>query len=143
MKYVSTCLKYLHDFEERLDGLCILRELLYQMGLHLSFTWEDGVLSFLVAQADLDGVKVLIQLLELQLAFRDLVKGDTQQTVLMDLTDVVKPWRRNKVCSFSCRFYRILLDLMPQIKQLSDKNEVAVMYGFLKVCVFKRQQKKS
>ena len=39
-----------------------------------------------------DGVKVLVKLLELQLAFRDLVEGDTQQAVLMELADVVKPW---------------------------------------------------
>lgn len=60
------------------------------MGFHLSFTGEDGVLPFVAAQADLDGVEVLIQLLELQLTLGELVEGDTQQTVLVDLTDVVK-----------------------------------------------------
>lgn len=63
------------------------------MGLHLGFTREDGVLSFLLAQADLDGVEVLIQLLELQLTLGDLVESDSQQAVLMDLTNVVKAWR--------------------------------------------------
>lgn len=62
------------------------------MGFHLSFTGEDGVLPFVVAQADLDGVEVLIQLLELQLTLRELVEGNTQQTVLMELTDVVQAW---------------------------------------------------
>lgn len=81
---------YLHDFEERLDGFSVLRELLQQMGLHLSFTRDHGVLPLLLAQADLDGVEVLFELLELQLTLGDLVEGDTQQTVLMELTDVVK-----------------------------------------------------
>lgn len=63
------------------------------MGFHLSFTGEHGVLSFLVALADLDGVKVLVELLELQLALGELVEGDTQQAVLMELTDVVETWR--------------------------------------------------
>lgn len=86
--------KHLHDFEELLDGLCVIRELLHQMGFHLSFTGEYGVVSFLIAQPNLDGVEVLIQLLELQLALGELVEGNAQQTVLMDLTNVVKPWRR-------------------------------------------------
>lgn len=63
------------------------------MGLHLSFTGEDGVLAFVVAQADLDGVEVLIQLMELQLPLGELVEGDAQQTVLVELPDVVKAWR--------------------------------------------------
>lgn len=87
---MSTCPQYLHDFEERLDGLSFVRELLQQMSLHLGFTRQHGVLSFLLTQADLDGVEMLIELLELQLTLRDLVEGDAQQTVLMDLTNVVK-----------------------------------------------------
>lgn len=69
--------QYLHDFKELLDGLCVVRELLHQVGFHLSFTGDDGVLSFVVAQADLDGVEVLIELLELQLTLGDLVEGYT------------------------------------------------------------------
>lgn len=64
------------------------------MSFHLSFSRKHRVLSFLVAQADLDGVKVLIQLLKLQLTFRDLVKSDSQETVLMELPYVVKSWRK-------------------------------------------------
>jgi len=92
LQYVSGGQRDLHDFEERLDGLCVIWELLHQMGFHLGFAGEDGVLSFLVAQADLDGVEVLLELLELQLALGDLVEGDAQQTVLVDLTDVVEAW---------------------------------------------------
>lgn len=64
------------------------------MSLHLTFPRDYGVLSLLITQANLDGVKVWIQLLELQLTLRDLVKGDTQQTVLMELTEVMKTWGR-------------------------------------------------
>lgn len=91
---MSTSQQYLHEFEEFLNGLRVIRELLHQVGFHLSFPREDGVLPFLITQANLNGVKMLIQLLELQLALRELVKADTQQTILMDLTNVVKPWRR-------------------------------------------------
>lgn len=63
------------------------------MLFHLSFPREDGVLAHLLAEADLNGVEVLLQLLELQLALRDLVEGDSQQAVLVNLTDVVKAWR--------------------------------------------------
>lgn len=42
--------------------------------------------------ADHDGVKMRVELLKLQLSFRDLVKGDPQETVLVDLTYVVKAW---------------------------------------------------
>lgn len=65
------------------------------MGLHLGFTGEDGVLSSVLAHANLDGVEVLIQLVELQLTLGDLVESDSQQAVLMDLTNVVKTWMTN------------------------------------------------
>lgn len=52
--------QHLHDFEECLNGLRVIRELLQQMRFHLSFTRDDGVLSFLVVGADQNGVKVLI-----------------------------------------------------------------------------------
>lgn len=63
------------------------------MRLHLGLPIVDGVLPLVRALADLNGVKVLVELLELQLSLSDLVKGHTQQTVFMELTDVVKPWR--------------------------------------------------
>lgn len=88
---LSNCPQYLHDFEERLDGLPFVGELLQQVSFHLRLTGDHGVLPPLVAQADLDGVEVLIQLLELQLALGELVEGDPQQTVLVELTDVVEP----------------------------------------------------
>lgn len=85
---------YLHDFEESLDGLGVIGELLHQMGLHVRLAREQGVLALVVALADLDGVKVLVQLLELQLTLGDLVEGDTQQAVFVKLADVVKACRR-------------------------------------------------
>lgn len=81
---------YLHDFEESLDGLGVVGELLHQMGLHVRLAGEHGVPALVMASANLDGVEVLVQLLELQLTLRDLVEGDTQQAVLMKLADVVK-----------------------------------------------------
>lgn len=84
---------HLHDLEELLDGFGVVGELLQPMLLHLSFPREDGVLAHLLAEADLDGVEVLLQLLELQLALGDLVEGDSQQAVLVKLTDVVKAWK--------------------------------------------------
>lgn len=79
--------------EERLDGFGVVGELLQQMLLHLGFPREDGVLAHLLAEADLNGVEVLPQLLELQLALGDLVEGDSQQAVLVNLPDVVKACR--------------------------------------------------
>lgn len=70
------------------------------MLFHRKFSREDGVLAHLLAEADVNGVKVLRQLLELQLALRDLVEGDSQQTVLVKLTDVVKAWRGESGKSF-------------------------------------------
>lgn len=96
----ETSRRYLHYLEEALDGFGVVRELLQQMFLHLRFPWEDGVLAHLLAQADPNGVKVLTQLLELKLALRDLVEGDSQQTVLVKLTDVVKAWRGKSRKSF-------------------------------------------
>lgn len=61
------------------------------MGFHVGFARDHGVLPFLLTQADLDGVKVPVELMELQLALRDLVEGDPQQAVLVELADVVKP----------------------------------------------------
>lgn len=87
--------RHLHNMEERLDGFGIVGELLQKMLFHLSFPREDGVLAHLLAEADPNGVEVLTQVLELQLALRDLVKGDPQQAVLVKLTDVVKAWRGN------------------------------------------------
>lgn len=49
-----------------------------------------------MVQADVDGVKVLLELLELQLTFSQLVKGDPQEAVLVKLPDVVKACRRTK-----------------------------------------------
>lgn len=51
---------YLHDFEEGLDGLSVIGELLHQMGLHVRLAGEHGVLALVVASADLDGVEVLV-----------------------------------------------------------------------------------
>ena len=62
------------------------------MCFHLRLAGEDGVLVLLLAPGRSDGVKVLVQLLELQLALGDLVEGDAEQAVLVDLPDVVEPW---------------------------------------------------
>lgn len=91
---MSTRRGYLHDFEEGLDGLGVVGELLHQMVLHVRLAREHGVLALVVALANLDGVKVLVQLLEFQLTLGDLVEGDTQQAVLVNLADVVKACRR-------------------------------------------------
>jgi len=91
-KPFAVCPPYLHDFEELPDGVRVIGELLLQVGFHLRLAREDGVLALLLAQADLDGVEVLVQLLELQLALGDLVKGDAEQAVLVELSDVVKTW---------------------------------------------------
>lgn len=93
-RQASTRRGYLHDFEEGLDGLAVVGELLQQMGLHVRLAGEHGVLALVVAPADLDGVEVPVQLLELQLTLGDLVEGDTQQAVLVKLADVVKACRR-------------------------------------------------
>lgn len=66
------------------------------MLFHLCLARQDGVRPLVVIQADVDGVKVLIELLELQLTFSQLVKGDPQQAVLVKLPDVVKACRRTK-----------------------------------------------
>lgn len=89
---------YLHDFEEGLDGLRVLWELLHQVVLHVRLARQDCVLPLVVIQADVDGVKVLLQLLELQLTFCQLVEGDPQQAVLVKLADVVKACRRDGAC---------------------------------------------
>lgn len=83
---------YLHDFKERLYGFGLIRELFHQMGFHFRFTRNYCVLSFIFALADHNGVKMWIKFLKLQLSFSDLVKGDSQETVLVDLTYVVKAW---------------------------------------------------
>lgn len=54
LRYVSTSLQYLHDIEECLDGLCVIGELLHQMGFHLRFTREDSVLPFFLSLAYVD-----------------------------------------------------------------------------------------
>lgn len=87
---------YLHNFEELLDGFGVIGKLLHQMLLHLRFAREHGVLAQLLAQADLDGVEVLVQLVELQLALGDLVEGDSHQAVLVKLPDVVEAWGREE-----------------------------------------------
>lgn len=104
----ETSERYLHDLEELLDGLGVVGELLQQMFFHLRFPREDGVLAHLLAEADPKGVKVLMQLLELQLALRDLVEGGSQQTVLVKLTEVVKAWRGRNRESFHHQEPRIL-----------------------------------
>ena len=92
VSFPSPARPYLHDFEELCYGGRVVWELLLQVGLHFRLAGEDGVLALLVALADQDGVKVLVQLLELQLALTDLVEGDAEQAVLVELPDVVKPW---------------------------------------------------
>lgn len=105
----DTSLGHLHNVEERLDGFGVFGELLQQMLFHLRFPREDGVLAQLLAEADLNGVEVLPQLLELQLALRDLVEGDSQQAVLVKLTDVVKAWRGERdIIEISGRLYLVL-----------------------------------
>lgn len=97
---------YLHDFEEGLDGLRVLWELLHQVVLHVRLARQDRVLPLVVIQADVDGVKVLLQLLELQLTFSQLVESNPQQAVLMKLADVVKACRRDRAC---CQMVMVFL----------------------------------
>ena len=87
---------YLHDSEEGFNGSDVIGELFLEVSLHFGLASEDGVLSFLLSQSNLDGVKVLVQLDKLQLAFGDLVKRDAQKAVLMELANVVKSFRRNR-----------------------------------------------
>lgn len=82
--------QYLHDFEEFLDCLCLVWKLLSQAGFHFMFSSENLVLPPLNTTADLDSVDMRLQLLKLHLALSDLVKGNSKQTVFMDLTDVMK-----------------------------------------------------
>lgn len=76
------------------------------MVLHVRLARQDGVLPLVVIQADADGVKVLLQLLELQLTFSQLVKGDPQQAVLVKLADIVKACKRHKGDQMTTAFLR-------------------------------------